>query len=121
MKKRILSVLLCGSLLFGTIGVNAVSAGFEDLKQNSGESSIYFGDLEQSDKTSDLEETQIPKSENIETVSENEINVLANETDSYTDKYYFPEAIDETIQSLFFDSGTEYNISRQTHTSVLYR
>lgn len=117
MKKRILSVLLCGSLLFGTIFANAVSIGFEDLEQNNDESSIYFEDLEQSDKTSDLEETQIPESENIETVLGNEINVLANETDSYTDEYYFPEATDETIQSLFFDFGTEYNISRQTHTS----
>lgn len=112
MKKRILSVLLCGSLLFGTIGVNAVSIGFEDLKQNSGESSIHLEDLEQSDKTSDLEqsdktldleETQIPKAENIETVSENSI-LEVNEADSYIDEYYFPEATEENIQPLSLDS-----------------
>lgn len=105
MKKRMLSVLLCGSLLFGTIGVNAVSIGFEDLKQNSSESSIYLEDLEQSDKTSDLEETQIPKAENIETVSENSI-LESNEDDSYIDEYYFPEATEENIQPLSLD---DYN------------
>lgn len=34
MNKKILSVLLCGSLLFGTIGVNAVSIEFEDMEQS---------------------------------------------------------------------------------------
>lgn len=119
MKKRILSVLLCGSLLFGTIGVNAVSIGFEDLKQNSGESSIYLEDLEQSDKTSDLEETQIPKAENIETVSENSI-LEVNEADSYIDEYYFPEATEENIQTLSLDSYAEQQIysTRSTITTT---
>lgn len=99
MKKKILSVLISGSLLLGTIGVNAVSIGFEDLKQNNDESSIYLEDLEQSDKTSDLEETQIPELENIETVSENNI-LEANEADSYIDEYYFPGATEENIVTL---------------------
>lgn len=44
MKKRILSVLISVVLLFGTIGVHAASIGFEDLKQNNDESSIYIED-----------------------------------------------------------------------------
>lgn len=35
MKKRILSVLLCGSFLFGTVFVNATSIEFEDLEQSN--------------------------------------------------------------------------------------
>lgn len=68
MKKRILSVLISGSLLFGTVFANAVSIGFEDLERSDQtsdleedetisdetESNIFFEDLEQSDKTSDI-------------------------------------------------------------------
>lgn len=116
MKKRILSVLISASLLFGTIGVNAVSIGFEDLKQNNDESSIYFEDLEQSDKTSDLEETQIPESKNTEIVSENNI-LEANEADSYIDEYYFPEATDESIQTLSLDS---YNVMALNDSETIH-
>lgn len=96
MKKRILSVLLCDSLLFGTIGTNAISIGFEDLEQaetsslEEDESNIYF---------EELEESQVPKTEEIDTVSGNSII----EADSYIDEYYFPEATDEGIQTLSLD------------------
>lgn len=116
MKKRILSVLISGVLLFGTVFANAVSISFEDLKQNNDESSIYFEDLEQSDKTSDLEETQIPESKNTEIVSENNI-LEANEADSYIDEYYFPEATDESIQTLSLDS---YNVMTLNDSETIH-
>ena len=101
MKKRILSVLISGVLLFGTVFANAVSIGFEDLERSDQtsdleenktiseetESNIFFEDLEQSDKTSDIEEV-----------------LEINETDSYIDEYYFPEATEENIQTLSLDS-----------------
>ena len=35
MNKKILSVLLCGSLLFGTVFANAVSINFEELETDN--------------------------------------------------------------------------------------
>ena len=107
--KRFLATLLCSSLVLGTLGVNAISINFNDIKQveevsETTETNISFEDLEQNDKTFDLEETKIPESENIETVSENSI-LESNEADSYIDEYYFPEATEENIQTLSFDSN----------------
>lgn len=108
MKKRILSVLISGSLLFGTIFANATSISFEDISDESvTESSeatedvdISFEELENVDETSDLEQSdKTSDTEEIETVSENNI-LEANESDSYIDEYYFPGATEENIVTL---------------------
>ena len=110
MKKRILSVLISGFLLFGTVFANAVSIGFGDLERSDQtsdleedetisdetESNIFFEDLEQSDKTSDIEEV-----------------LEIDETDSCIDEYYFPEATEENIQTLSLDSETKQVYSLQ--------
>ena len=60
MKKRILSVLLGCSLLFGTIFANAVSIEFEDLEQNdksistdAGDETITYEELEAKEDTTE--------------------------------------------------------------------
>lgn len=78
MKKRILSVLCCGSLLFGTIGVNAVSIEFDDIQEDS----IYVEALETIDAT---EETQLTENEIIQPALNEDIvdltSLIATESD----------------------------------------
>lgn len=53
MRKRILASIICASLTFGTVFVNAVSISFDDIDnetlelQETNETSITFEELEQ--------------------------------------------------------------------------
>ena len=92
--KRFLATLLCGTLVLGTLGANAISIGFDNLET---ESNISFEDLEQSNKTSDLEQSdKTSESEKIETVSGNEISISEDEI-NYIDEYYLPEITEESV------------------------
>ena len=99
--KRFLATLLCSSLILGTLGVNAISVSFDDIEQveevsETTETNISF---------EELEEIEPFVSENIETVSGNEINASeVNKIVSYADEYCFSEAIEENIQTLSLDS-----------------
>ena len=55
MKKKFISVVLSFSLVFGTIFANAVSVSFDEIEFIETESNIFFEDLEQGDKTLDIE------------------------------------------------------------------
>ena len=100
--KRFLATLLCGSLVLGTLGVNAISISFDDLEQVE---DVLLEEKETNISFEDLEEIETPVSENTETVSENEINASeVNEIVSYADEYCFSEAIEESIQTLSLDS-----------------
>lgn len=108
MKKKILSVLLCSSLLFGTVFANAVSISFENLEQNDKTSDLDIGtddvsityeelkieeatteenviqniDLEHSDKTLDS-----PLATEISEIEEVMIEPEAVELNSYIQSY----------------------------------
>ena len=103
--KRFLTTLLCGALVLGTLGVNAISIGFDELEQAEAseetESNIFFGELEETETSSDKMESSV--SENTETILGNNI-LETNEADYYIDEYYFLETTDENIQTLSLDS-----------------
>lgn len=80
MKKRILSVLLCGSLLFGTIFANAVSIGFQDLDIGTDDVSITFEGLETEEVTTEENVIQNIESPLATEISEKEEVMIEPET-----------------------------------------
>ena len=80
MNKKILSVLLCGSLLFGTVFANAVSINFEELETDN--VSITYEELQ-------AEEVITEESVRQDIVSPlaTEIEEMAIEPDSYIQTY----------------------------------
>lgn len=80
MKKKILSVLLCGSLLFGTVFANAVSINFEELETDN--VSITYEELQSEEVI-----TEESVRQDIVSPLATEIEEMAIEPDSYIQTY----------------------------------
>lgn len=90
MNKRILSVLLCGSLLFGTVFANAVSISFDELDIETDDVSITYEELEMEEATTEenvIQNIESPLATEISEIEEATIEPETVESNSYIQSY----------------------------------